>query len=619
MSSQVSAPMRGLAQRLMLGWWDRRPIAAPVAASVCVAGEAYRETRADWSSDEELTFRQERAVDALRTMRVAFLLGTAAFLSFMALDAMLEKLTAGEIVCRIGASLTLSVLFLASFCRRFAGVVVLVNGLARAAAVLLLLELVATLLIDQDRTAYGELWPALLPIYFVTYGQLVLPVADARWFGGATAIIVPLTGYFVGVETNELMTSALMLLIVNLFGLFTRCRLESYSRRLFTLRRQAESLAEEKAQFMRQAAHNLRQPLQALSCHSLVLESALGGAEAAANLCVTARKMGLAIDALNQSFDRILDLANLELGRQMPMLTEIDLNTLLNDLDSQFAPQATRKGLKLVVRLRQRQPLTIRSDASILWQVLCNLVDNAIKYTPSGWVLVCVARGQAGVPRFVVRDTGIGIPEAQQQMVFEEFTRAHRRESDPRVAGLGIGLAYVKKAIQRVAGLSLTFTSRPNRGTVFRIGVAGVVEGTAAATELEQARTELRGTQVLLVEDDPEVRSALAAELRCWDCQVEQVGTLDEVRLYLADCVQPPDLLITDFYLDQSLTAHDVIAAMEAEFGQGAVSTLVLSAGAIPQEDKQRWGDSVALLRKPAGPKQLYPTLRKLLTRNREA
>jgi two-component system, sensor histidine kinase len=566
-------------------------------------------TMPQFDSNEECLFWQERNTETLWPLQWALLLGAWGFLAFVVLDFFTKEIPWSEGMGRIMVVLALAGLYARLSQQEPAQASVLVIPVAHLAAAISAFNLIGTLLIDANPAFYAETWPGLLPIYFVTYGQLVMPILGTLLFGWLTFIALPAAGYLIGVETAALMPSCLMLFIVNLFGMYTRCQLEAYSRKSFSARRKAEVAAEQKALFMRQASHNLRQPLQALSCYSSVLDDALARHQMD-EVRGTAAKLGFAIDELNDSFNRILDIANLETGKQIPCLAEVEINPILSALENQFTLQAARKGLRLKVLYRRQPPYRVKSDANILRQILGNLIDNGVKYTNRGWVLVGAVAISATQIELSVRDTGIGIQEGQSEAIFQEFHRGNRRRDDPETYGLGIGLAYAMKASEHLPGHKLTFRAKPSRGTDFQISLP-IADSPTLSPLTTPSAANLAGRYVFVVDDDRDVLNALAQQMRHWGCLVDVAGSLDELRRLLADNLRPPDLLVTDFYLGQGATAHDIIAAVEADCG--ALPTLILSARAIPDADKQRWQDSVVLLRKPASAALLLETMGKAL------
>jgi CheY-like chemotaxis protein len=321
-------------------------------------------------------------------------------------------------------------------------------------------------------------------------------------------------------------------------------------------------------------------------------------------------KLGSAIDELNNTFNHILDIANLETGQQIPTLAAVDINILLMKLENQFAPQASKHGLKLKVRLRSRPPYTVYSDACILNQIIGNLIDNAIKYTASGWILITAVKVDGNRLKLHVRDSGIGIPDELRGEIFKEFFRGHRRQADSQAHGLGIGLAYVLKATERLPNHSLQVSSRLHQGSDFQLCLP-VVDIAPQRICVPPQQPSFAGSFVFIVDADHQVLHAMDEQLTAWGCLVQTAASKAETHAALAENIRPPDLLITDFYLDDNETAHDIIAAIQAD--SGPVQTLILSGHAIPDEDKAKWPEHTLLLRKPTSAAVLIETMAKAM------
>lgn len=330
----------------------------------------------------ERQFWRERNADMLQPLQTTLLLGAAGFFAFVLLDAATQGLSmagwAGRLLVVVG--LLGLYMYLRRQSAKPAGA--RVGQVASVAAIMATLNLAGTLLAENSPAGYPSAWAGLLPVYFFTYGQLAMPLRASLVFGWMAMAMLLAAGHGVGVPAAAWWTSLLILGIVNLFGLCTRCQLEGYSRRSFQQRHLAERAAEDKARFLRQASHNLRQPLQALSCYATVLEDALAQ-QRFDEARHSATKLGGTIDQLSDAFNRILDIANLECGRQIPAIAEVEINPLLAALESQFAPLAAQRGLTLKIVPRSQPPFAVLSDASLLRQILGNLLDNALKNTPA--------------------------------------------------------------------------------------------------------------------------------------------------------------------------------------------------------------------------------------------
>jgi CheY-like chemotaxis protein len=212
-------------------------------------------------------------------------------------------------------------------------------------------------------------------------------------------------------------------------------------------------------------------------------------------------------------------------------------------------------------------------------------------------------------------DIGIGIPEGQQQNIFQEFVRMCRRRNDSQVSGLGIGLSYAWKAVQYLPEHELRMNSQLGRGSDFQLYLP-IAENFSSADPVFHHNNQqpLSGRLIFVIEDDKQVLNALAKQLEGWGCLVECASSLAELHQILNETLRPPDLVITDFYLAENETAHQIIATVHAECG--SVPILILSAHGISLADKIRLPENTELLRKPVVGEVLLGVVRRAIENN---
>lgn len=560
-----------------------------------------------FDADTERQFWEERYLVLLSPLKWALGLGAATFLAYILLDLQIGNTSNTEAFLRLVIVLVL--LGLLRYLHVDLKSVTKINTIAKLSAGLSAINLITVLLYDGNPRYYAETWPALLPMYFFSYGQMFMSLRATIGFGWSTTLAMPLAGYWLGLTTTDLIPSVLNLCIVNIFGFCTRCQLEAYARNSFREKRKAQLTAEDKTRFLHQMGHNLRQPLQALACYAAVLNTHQGHMPTN-SAAFMVNRMGLVIDELNAAFNHVLDISNLETGRQIPQPGAIDLNALLIGLENQYAPQAAKRGIQLKVVLRNQEPYTICSDFNVLRQILSNLLDNAIKYTESGWVLLTVVKTSKQHLCLHVCDSGPGIADDMREEVFKEFVRNQRRQNDNKVPGLGIGLAYVAAAIKCLPEHRLTLVSGARFGCDFQIQLP-IAEPMLTINNGLAIDSDFSDYFVIVVDDDAEVLEAIAKQLRAWGCLVHEAASLTETAELLAENDRDPDLLITDFYLGNLETAHDIICAVHDACGP--VPTMILSARAISDHEKALLPKHTAILRKPAGAKALMEAMAKTM------
>ena len=211
-----------------------------------------------------------------------------------------------------------------------------------------------------------------------------------------------------------------------------------------------------KNRFLASAAHDIRQPVHALGLYADWLGSEPELVREIAPKIVESTK------AVNALFDSLFDLARLDSGKIRLNIEPVNMRQLQGDLELQYRPVAQAKGLALRVRIA---PGSVMSDHILLQRTLGNLISNAIKYTAKGGVLVA-SRRRGGVMCIEVWDTGMGIAPQYQREIFREFYKvpSHGGTED----GFGLGL-YIVARLTRILGHPVELTSRPGRGSMFRL------------------------------------------------------------------------------------------------------------------------------------------------------
>lgn len=314
-----------------------------------------------------------------------------------------------------------------------------------------------------------------------------------------------------------------------------------------------------KSRFVAAASHDLLQPLSAAKLYVASLESDLTDADQQERLT----KAGSALQSVEHILGALLDMSRLDSGRAAVHVTDIPLGILLGQLHDELAPHAAEKGLRFTV---VPSSVTVQSDATYLRRILQNLMSNALRYTDQGRVLVGVRLRGDGVA-VEIWDTGPGIPEEQQEKVFDEFHRVNAAASPSD--GLGLGLAIVDRAC-RLLGHSLNMRSSPELGTVFCVGLP--LATTSATTPLQEvddptAAAPLAHKIVLVVENDAELRGAICLTLENWGADVLACGGSQEALDLLQEIDIAPDMVLADYQLDNGATGTELISQLRALYG----------------------------------------------------
>ncbi|HEX8368180.1 MAG TPA: response regulator, partial [Pyrinomonadaceae bacterium] len=232
-----------------------------------------------------------------------------------------------------------------------------------------------------------------------------------------------------------------------------------------------------KSEFLANMSHELRTPLNSMLILSKMLSENPDGTlnEKQIEFAETIHSSGADLLAL---INEILDLSKIESGTMGVEIGEVHFGDLQGDIERTFNQIAQDKGLQLVIELDEQLPRHMQTDVKRLRQVLKNLLSNAFKFTHQGQVAVQVSTAESGwsydndslnrassVIAFKVSDTGIGIPEDKQQLIFEAFQQADGTTSR-KYGGTGLGLS-ISREIARLLGGEITLESRPGEGSRF--------------------------------------------------------------------------------------------------------------------------------------------------------
>ena len=236
-------------------------------------------------------------------------------------------------------------------------------------------------------------------------------------------------------------------------------------RKLTEAKRQAEEASRAKSRFLANMSHEIRTPLNGIIGMSELLRAMRLGSEQQ-DMVRTISASGRTLLAL---INDLLDFSKIEAGKVTSEETEFDLHVELATVRRILLPQADAKKLPIELQIDPELPFTVRGDVTHLRQILINLVANAVKFTEHGHVLIRARNAGQEHARlmalFEVEDTGIGIPLAAQDRIFESFTQADETTTR-RFGGTGLGLAIARQLAELLGG-RMGVESEVGRGSRF--------------------------------------------------------------------------------------------------------------------------------------------------------
>ncbi len=277
----------------------------------------------------------------------------------------------------------------------------------------------------------------------------------------------------------------------------------------------AEQAARSKSEFLATISHELRTPLNSIIGFSrLVLDVAPPAGES--SLAPTAKRhIELVRDAsttLLMIVDDVLDYSRIEAGGFELSPAPFELRPMVANSVEIVRATANEKGLTMDLSIAAEVPMFVNGDQSRIRQILLNLMGNAIKFTASGHVSIDVAMSDGNI-RWTVRDTGIGIPDNKQHLLFKRFSQVDQTIAR-RFGGSGLGLAICERLVTAMGG-SIGVTSEPGVGSTFWFSVA--LPGVPGASALPAPPTigpcANRVSRRVLLAEDVEVNQMLAVAL----------------------------------------------------------------------------------------------------------
>jgi signal transduction histidine kinase/ActR/RegA family two-component response regulator len=359
----------------------------------------------------------------------------------------------------------------------------------------------------------------------------------------------------------------------------------------------AESHSHDKSRFLAAASHDLRQPIHALG---LFLE-ALGTTPLNAKQRTIFENAMLACDASRSMLGTLLDFSRIDAGVVRFEPRNFSLQAILSELSQEYASQAEAKGL--VFRLHDTIG-AVYSDPALVSLIVRNLIANAVRYTNHGGILLgCRNRGEQLV--IEVWDTGIGIAARDHERIFKEFLQVENPERD-RTKGLGLGLAIVQ-GLCRVIGAHTSLHSVVGKGSVFRLALPRAQGAVVDAQGVDSLRLpSVQGLRVVVVDDEQAVRVSMEHLLTSWGCECSMASNLQEaLRLPMPI---PPQVLITDYRLQNAITGKEVINAMRQHWGE-ALFCIIVTGDTAPDRLRDAHETGAMLLHKPLSANQLLSAL----------
>jgi signal transduction histidine kinase/CheY-like chemotaxis protein len=390
-------------------------------------------------------------------------------------------------------------------------------------------------------------------------------------------------------------------------------------RRAERARAAAEAANRLKDEFLAIATHELRTPMTSIVGYTrLLLSDALPRNRRQSALEIIDRSASRQAKLL----DDLLDYARVSSGRLAIETAPVDLGDIVEIAIEATRPEAEAKGVELVGPPGD-EPLPVMGDASRLEQVVVNLLDNAVRFTPKGGRVEATLRRLDGAAELVVSDTGEGISPEFLPHVFDRFRQGASGPNRPH-GGLGLGLAIAKHLVDAHLGAVEARSDGPGRGATFvvRLPLAGEIPADARRPDAAaggrhkpsfRPPPELAGLRILVVDDDEGARQLLDGILS--PCHAKVVTAASVADAMEAFGHMPPDLLVSDISMPGE-SGWDLIRRIRRMPGErgGAVPAVALSAYARDEDRVAALGAGFnCFLVKPIDPQEFVVALSKVV------
>ncbi len=399
------------------------------------------------------------------------------------------------------------------------------------------------------------------PRDFEVRSALVIPVCSDEKALGVLTLASDKVRYF-SEHMRDIMCSACNITGIAYRNVVRMQEQRSLMAELLKAKREAELANSEKSLFLANVSHELRTPIHGIRGLIDLMRKAQDPVQKDSYISFASQSLA----QLENVVEDLLDISMSQGGRLLLKDEWFSLEGMMPGLMVEFSNQASSKGLAFNTEMPEALDMEVKADPTRLRQALSILLNNAIKYTPSGHVTftgACVIADGTKELVLAVEDTGMGITEEELPLIFDPFFRSYNQEKN-NLKGTGLGLAVCKEIVERLGG-SISAHSNPGKGSRFEIHLSLPCRPKDPAAHMTQDASpqyDLTGKRILVAEDSEVNQLVLAHILESFGVELFMVSNGEQAWQTLR--ATQVDLIIMDLQMP-SMNGIDAMKAIRAD------------------------------------------------------